>query len=607
MPDASGVRKLLRHRALWLVLVVCGLFLVAWAVLRPSPAARPEASSPAGHVASNVRSGGPANETADTADNAERSAARTTPTPEAQLGLTTVQLLEAMKAAYLAADNVKLETLRAHALSRSDLELPVIRRFYWNLIIATHERHDNLPTLENAVADVLLHAWPLPDDAAGRAAWQEEVFRFVLQVVQSNEFVEFNGTWKDGAEKHRQSNVLYQREWFVRPASDVDTIALAWLVDESLKRSGIRRADKVSLAGVFGKTKDYVEDRLAYFQVYVCGLLVRLNAAGNLDDLWKLANEAHVQEVRAAALDAYIKIGGRDQTVEVASRWAESVLRAPSQTDNQVLDSLAALITQDIGWDTSVPLTRAFFQQLDAAGVDWEKYSLRMVKAWTEVVSNQQRLDDLRARRHELLALLRDEKDPAMLLAWRFALSTAYGNSGDAEVLQLLKGRLLEIVRAPELVKSWKQRDAVVSTLVHAYAVVLDKPRKGEFVALFEGAYAVAMPLAHQALDYALVHVLATNFGQSLAEYFVPYERVVPLMAAASERQIPAMLNIFYYSQIIRDRFFRSWAALQCELAAATLSDLAAEATSDQARQFFQEVHLEWQKEADRRAGRTGK
>jgi hypothetical protein len=511
------------------------------------------------------------------------------PAPDGAM-FTTSELLDEMKRAYLAADNRRLSQLRAAALQRDDLEVQVVRIYYRTLVRGIHDRHDDQPTLENAVADVLLHAWPVPE--GGEAEWQHGIFQYAAEVMAGNRFREFDGRWQEGHEGARQAgSPRYQRDHFVRPERDVDTEAIEWLIGRSLAKSGFMAYDQeIPLVTLFSPTKDYVEDRLAFMQSYVCGLLVKLNAVQHLDDLWKLATNAIIRDVQGVALKAFIQLGGTSALVDLGDKWSRMI--ADSESRSTVLSQVEALARSDLDMSTLIYTTRIVFEMLDSAGIDWHDFALAFEWNRFDAFSVRGTKDS------QMLRALQGEDSPAMLATWAGLLSMSFAGTNDPVVLEALNDRLHAVLTERINIRNSSQRNYVISALTVGYNNVTSLDRKGQVLVPFlKDAYGVSRSSGLFGLDQALlrqvniIRIMPTGAS-------VPFQESVAMLETAMARLLPLAEG----DRHLRGVCIEAWAILQVNLAHERLSVLLAEARTDFARELYTDAIVEWQKEADRRA-----
>ncbi len=502
--------------------------------------------------------------------------------------LPTPDLLRAMKEAYLEGNNSKLESLRSAAVLRSDLDALYIKNFYRDLVHGTHKRHDEMPTLEYAISDVLLAAWAPQADLA------LDVMTYATEVLRTNSFVEFEGHWIQGYDRKRAADPIYQKDAYQRPRDDLDTQAVVHLVESALRKTGVTTSESLPLVALFSSTKDYVQDRLAFIQIYACNLAVRLGARQNVDALWRLSQDAVIDEVRTTALEAYLRLGDQESIIELVEQWTTMLGDEDSATNVRAqLDSLGR---SKVDTPTLVQITRAFFESALAKDIKWGEYSVAL--SWAAQSSGRFRA----TRDVGLASALAGERNPAMLAAWAVVLGTSYHSTNDSAVLQLLADRLHDVVSGQIVVRRDGELRHVVRSLALGYHNVLALDRKGQcFVPMLKGAYAVATPTALTALDDSLVELIATvrNYlDQDLISIeAVPARETAGLLEAA----MPRLSDWAQLRPSNRQKCVDAWATLQVEFTAERLTELAETEVVEALKAIYLDALLAWQKQADRR------
>lgn len=508
----------------------------------------------------------------------------------------TLDLLDEMKTAYFKGDLERLAELRLEGLARKDLELSIIMAYFRRLIHSKLDHADHTPVLEQAIVDVLIHVWDQSAAALDRVVWVNNVMEYATEILQTNGFQEFVGGWTDAS---RQSNRLEdQRRWFYRPPQDRDTLAVAHLVDDAIARlpqAGSTRF-RVPLVTLFSHTKDYVNDRHSYAQIYTIDLLVRLGAAQHSGDLWELFQNAKLHNVKGAALSAFLQLAGDDSIVDVAERWAE--MASQGTTSYEMMFELSAMMRSEVDLETAWRTTQSLFDLLEASSVSWLRYS----EAIADGLNG--RPLDAAPERQAIFALMEQQDSPGAIASWAIFIGDAFRETDDSRVLAWIADRLYGFLRDDSKLRSDFERSHVVVRLVTAYLSVLSTTRKGVCIDLIEGGYDVAGASMISFLDIRLAGLLGSGYGNRLVERGVSYERVLPMLEAASQREVPRLLDNVGWMNAKQglEGFTKAWVALQSGATYARLQELTEAAGSEKIKEFYLNVLVEWQKEADRRA-----
>jgi hypothetical protein len=511
--------------------------------------------------------------------------------------MSTLELLRAMRAAYEARDLALMNELRAAGMTRDDLSAPDARGFFQGLIRDKLEHHADEPVLEQAVADIVLRTWRLAEPDTLKEAWVGEVMAFAAALLRSNRFQEFDGGWRSGSRPSDDLN--RQRREFVRPPRDMDTLAVAYLVDSALAHppATVAYSEVVPLVSLFNTTKDYVEDRLSYAQIYTCQLLVRLNAVQHTDDLWRLFENAQMASVKGAALDAYVALGGPERIFTMAEQWAERA--AVTSTDFALMRELELLARYGSDIETMWQLTQTFFTLLEASGVSWTMYS-------QAIVGGVNLRDQARDSNPEgIFDLLERDATAASVATWAHYIGNTFRETDNPRLLGWLQAQLYRFLADDSELRTDTERSRVVTHTVSAYIAVLSAPRKGQVFPLLHGGYEVALPSMMWCLDLRSRSLLAVpGLGGRLPEFGFTFEYGLELLVPASEREVPRLMagvSTLNPRQGL-EGFRGAWVNMQTSSAAAHLTRLAETAATEELREFYTETLIEWQKEADRRA-----
>lgn len=509
-----------------------------------------------------------------------------TPVPVTDHALSALELLNAMRTAYLNKDYKTLEKLRSSGVQRKDVDLNVAKNFFRELVLQKLDRHDGQPTLDYAVADVLISAWE--QNRESENAWLIEVMAFATAVLAQNEFVEFFGKWSKPTRE--PADLEQQRRFYVRPYRDLDTEGMTYLVDVTRSRvsGGWPYETRVPLVDLFASTEDYVNDRLSYAQIYACHLLVELDASWHLADLWTLYESAKIASVKVAALEAYVSLGGSGSLIEIAERWAR--LASQPKRGKEVKQELEDLVASTRDFKQMFELTRTYFQMLHAADIGWTYYSEGIIFGGIHGIDSLSPSELLSAR-EAIRELLVNEDDIATVATWASWLSRAYHATDDLQVLGLIKRHLYRILQDESLVRNTWDRNRAIVLLVKAYHRVLSDRRQADWIDLLVGSYAISLPSMLGYLDEAMIGQLA-YFIRRLTASGVNENQIVPLLEGATRRAAPIWDKLPYETSL----YAKAWTQIEGEVAYESLSKLVEEASTEGVKQVYIDLLIEWEK-----------